>query len=489
MCFKLRFTNYQNRLILLICVISINILRLEANDIWIEPELSYEGQPKVLVFLPGARVKPENYEDLMLRIQREAHQPLWIVILRFLGDVPQPLRLKERVENTLRAFSRRLNISLNSDDVWISGHSLGGINARRIASSYGGLILMSSYFDRLSDRNKSDFATFNKPVLMLSGELDGLTRPAYLVRDLNHATTNSDENNWSKGVLLLPKVNHSLFAYDEILLSGDLPTNLDPAAGRNLVAKTVASFMTYNSQSSSNEAKAKSLEYLISRKNDSVQLTQPYLDAMVLDQNLCESAQDFFINQSFDNEIAYAVTPKTVDQVYSFALAKPGLSLNEAGKPIIETIQFNDNYRNILDRGNISLAPKSTFCKMKSAEAIADLMWTSIDYQQPSCFDYQKLLLERTLSYLSEIQKEKYLGSDKTLTLRPEIKHNTGISWLSSRSALIDSQRDEYFVRNQALYTGLTAPSRFAGMQYCRLVSATRLLDWYLIDALQKDSN
>ena len=63
-------------------------------------------------------------------------------------------------------------------------------------------------------------------------------------------------------MLLLPRVNHSVFAYDKKLLKGDIATKLNPSTGRKLIAKTVGSFMNIHSDQVQIQLKAEALKYL-----------------------------------------------------------------------------------------------------------------------------------------------------------------------------------------------------------------------------------
>ena len=197
----------------------------------------------------------------------------------------------------------------------------------------------------------------------------------------------------------------------------------------------------------------------------------------------------FYYSSGYGSKYSVKITSSTEKQIANFALAKPSLKLDSDMEPVINTVKFVDKYRNIIDLGNISLAPKASFCKMKSAESVVDLSWLPEIFKKTSCSKIQKRLMLETLNLLSEDQYQRYLDSGKTLDLAKEKKHSTGIGWLSSRSELIDEEDGEYFVRSQSLYTSINAPKSFSGMTYCKFVTPARLLDWYLVDSLLQESN
>ena len=91
------------RPILIYLLFSLFNFEATASEIISKPPINKTGKEQVLVFLPGARVPAENYQDLLRKIQQEVKIPLWTVTLKFIGDVPQPFRLKSRVKSILKA--------------------------------------------------------------------------------------------------------------------------------------------------------------------------------------------------------------------------------------------------------------------------------------------------------------------------------------------------------------------------------------------------
>ena len=79
-----------------------------------------------------------------------------------------------------------------------------------------GLILFSSYFERSVRSDNQDFESFEKPLLIVSGELDGITRPSYIARDYEPKVLNNEIVYWNKLILLIEGVNQSLFAFEDI---------------------------------------------------------------------------------------------------------------------------------------------------------------------------------------------------------------------------------------------------------------------------------
>ena len=93
-----------------------------------------------------------------------------------------------------------------------------------------------------------------------------------------------------------PEVNQ-LFAYDDYLLNGDLPTTLNPSVGRKLIAKAAGLFMTIHSNQTEARLKTNSYESLYELKKQSDELLRSYETAYAMDSTLCGDAQGLIIKE------------------------------------------------------------------------------------------------------------------------------------------------------------------------------------------------
>jgi len=475
--------SYFMRFILKAALLSLLICTAFPSQLILEPLQGKFGNPKALVLLPGARIKAERYTDFLRRIQAELSFPLIGVILKFPADVPQPVGLRRKIRKILGKISSNGFGNISAENTWIAGHSLGGIAARRVGEDYAGLILLASYFDRLSRRQETQISAYEKPILILSGAMDGLTRAPYILRDYAYDTNGASSGDWSRTMLLLEGANHSFFAGDS-LIDGDIEGVRDSQSARQAAAEAIASYLTLFEKKIPRLRREEAILKLSVLKKTSDQLARPYQVASAMDHSLCEDAQHEVLSENLEDG-SFKVGSKVLRSIYQFARAKPSLSVNPENQVEVETIQFGSDYSNILDRANLPLAPSSIACKMKSAEAVSNLMWVPGSQRNGElCSQIQLKIQQDILGLLSEDQYQRYLHSKNVLGEAKEKKHSTGFGWLSNRSSLIQKGDEGFDPVSHSLYTDLNAPFGLEGMVYCKFLSPARLLEWYTIDAL-----
>ena len=69
------------------------------SDVILKPVKS--GETKVLVLIPGAAVKAEQYEDLAKQIQNTFPESLWVLIPSFLANFPNPIQIESKIKNII----------------------------------------------------------------------------------------------------------------------------------------------------------------------------------------------------------------------------------------------------------------------------------------------------------------------------------------------------------------------------------------------------
>merc|ERR1719183_635294 len=138
---------------------------------------------KLLVLIPGGKVPPEDYSAVGKAIQKTSNMRLWVAIPGCLANLCDPvdqgpLGLKKVVDAVIVQVGKSATNLLKSD-VFIAGHSLGGVGARYVVDQepgYAGLALFGTQYvgDHEDFRGglgyPEDITKFPMPLLALTGE-------------------------------------------------------------------------------------------------------------------------------------------------------------------------------------------------------------------------------------------------------------------------------------------------------------------------------
>jgi len=234
----------------------------------LKPQPGKTGPQKLMVLLPGAAVDTDYYVATATAIQKASSVNLWVaipsmgppkrcIILCPTLGVCSPLH--SVVTSIIgKAKDAGYNGSATAPDVFIAGHSLGGICAQRLAiayppSEYHAAIVMGSYTEAKSGPGST--AEFPIPILTVGAELDGgLGRPAMIdvrLQGSDSAATNKTQNptgdaSWQlkqKPVVILPHIDHSSFC-PGFQVPGDVyPAEATQEEAMRVISTTVSAFL------------------------------------------------------------------------------------------------------------------------------------------------------------------------------------------------------------------------------------------------------
>lgn len=147
-----------------------------------------------LVFVQGASIESTSYVKLCKKIQEEnKNLKIWVSITNAFFDLPISIIGSEAINTSLKdLFSSGLGASAK---VFLLGHSLGGKAAmdfyleNQQNKNIKGLVMLGSIPER-KIREKSE----NLNVLVLGGELDGLSRVTRLAEEFYHRNLDTTKN-------------------------------------------------------------------------------------------------------------------------------------------------------------------------------------------------------------------------------------------------------------------------------------------------------
>jgi hypothetical protein len=202
------------------------------------------GKPASIVMIGGAQIANTAYKQMLEQVQAEAGKlgiSLWAGAPWYLGNVPNPVDMKQRVEEV---ESELYKAGLPQDAPSFYGaHSLGTIFLQDYVKSLGGKasgqILMGGWLVRKQFNPDLDYPV---PTLTIGAELDGLARITRMAEAYYHQKEQAD----AFPVVVLPGQNHMQFASGTPpanVLKNDLTPEVEEADAHIAIGSTVADFM------------------------------------------------------------------------------------------------------------------------------------------------------------------------------------------------------------------------------------------------------
>jgi pimeloyl-ACP methyl ester carboxylesterase len=434
--------------------------------------------------------KPASeYQSLAQQIQAASPQKLWVGIVKFAGNLDNPLQAGGLVDEIFAEVKAQGFAAAAPETTTIAGHSMGGIIAQKYLANknFAGLVLLSSYLTRSAEGSSLPKATL--PVLTLSGELDGQTRMTRIALDAKSAlelerSTGYENVARTKPVIVLPKVNHSQFA-GPIRMSSDLDAEVDYNTAQRLIAATVADFLVVNTPGT---IPVQDSELALERIGAAIQQTRtliaPYWAAQDRDALWCADAQR---NEARDASQTFTlqVTQELFDNDAAFARSKPSVSLTNPTTIALTPGAIFKFAANPMDISTTPEAVQILGCKNKSREAINKLAELPVGTPM-SCQEQNARAYEWALAQVSPEVRDRFARRGRQLRFEDDRVMGSGIQWLPAGIDFdnLASERTTT-VSSAALVTGQNAPFNLAGMHYCKLLAPTRAMEWILVDGLR----
>lgn len=136
------------------------------------------------VFVQGAEIPANNYVNFSTLLQKKFNGSLWVAILQFPADMPDPLQIGSLMQKAFVDLKANGFVYTTSTPFFFAGHSLGGVVLMNYLLSnyvtfsgqfdFRGTVLEGSFVQK-SKLNATRVSSF-PPVFTLGAELDGLAR-------------------------------------------------------------------------------------------------------------------------------------------------------------------------------------------------------------------------------------------------------------------------------------------------------------------------
>ena len=442
-----------------------------------------ESAPGLLIIIPGANLAPKDYKNLGQTIA--AGTPMSVSIPGFLGNFPNPLQIKSKVEATI-TLAKKTKPNLTNKMVFVAGHSLGGIMARTAAKELdvGGLILLGSYLPKSPMAGTDKIQEFPIPVLTLGGSLDGLTRLTYIAREYSHyleSLQNQPSEKYRKPVLLFQDINHSHFAHGGPLHK-DISSPLKTEDAHKLLADHMIAFINLNGQGPTSEKDKQLLDLALEQTESQL---RGFLTALDQDKELCVRSQRSFSGLNEPELSQVQIKLETYDNGLAFLNSKPHATVID-GANVLDVKEISKLPTNLMDVSETQISPLWISCKSKSSEAISARFNIPTQDNGTTCAQINQETIEGAKSLLTPSQLTLFEATGRDIKTGDDITYQTGVTWSSSSLQFVKDDAGSVTIASPSLSTSNDInPQQFAGMRYCLHLSPSRAMEWMLVESLK----
>jgi len=469
------------------------------DHIVLAPKMTDPSLPeKMLLFIPGGSVPNSNYIETALAIQEKTKdQRLWVTIPTLLGNLciaqcPSSgtcFLLHGATERALSmAVDQGWNRGNDAEDLYLAGHSLGGLCANTMfqgyKNGYAALAVMGSYVDQ---GGAYSLANYPKPVLTLNVELDyGGARPGktaiWWKQHLAFAKSSGDnEALKQKPVIILPGLNHSDFCpgFD---VPGDLPAEVDQVTATGVIAEAFSAFL------SAQTGNTNAVSRLLTFRDATHVWMDPYLQAEAMEHgdgtsSVCESATHVQAGLSAADDSHLKVTDTFFVKNSDLEHCHP--AYETAGSDLkVTSCSHTDYYSDPLNTGNFGCS-KQVSCKWLSSDRIAEQLKTTAVQSDLSCRDVNMQTVQKVEAFAPKATLERFKQKGRGWCFEEDshVLGDIGPLWLKTDMKFTETAYC-MSVSSLELHTSLTSKI-LPGSTYCKLLSPTRILDWMMTDSLK----
>lgn len=476
------------------------------------------GPELAIIFLEGAEIPCERYVPLSQKIQAKLpSNKVWVSIPSVILELPFEFTTNLAVSSAIKDLQ---NAGFAQDSpIYIMGHSLGGMAAADWGLSHvsqiKGIITLGSYLDR-----KYRDQDLGVPVLMIGGELDGLSRITRFAEEYYHRVLNKDLSQVAKTnpIVVVEGMNHMQFASGDPSLFvklRDLKAENTQDASHDAVASVVAGFLSGN------------FDWLADQMTKTGSLLAPIIDAYLLegsihfnrpDQTNCSEgycskgsdwvlrAQEILAGKDLYDKVG-ATLEVTNDFVILSSLPPFGklyhpkliVSGNDAKMTTFSQCAWKilDKY---LDTAFMETSANEIGSKMVSRQCslVKVLNYSkeatpfSVDDGFDWCAEINKHALQWALDNSAKKTVDRYNQYGQKLTFGPDDKMIMGSSWVYTELEFKEDG-DNMVLRSPEMATDIDAPplpifapDGLACYHYCKLLSPARAVEWMYVDGLRK---
>jgi hypothetical protein len=464
----------------------------------------------MLLFIPGGNVPNSHYRPTATAIQKElakSNIAMWAVIPSVTKNlciiecsataVCAPL--KSSVEAAFKlAVEAGWQRTDDKQQVFIAGHSLGGVCANTLmqayAFPYAALLVFGSYVDKTG---ANDVTNYKTPVLTLNVELDGgLARPGKTSIWWRQFLALEEKDSVSalvdKPVIILPHLNHSDFC-PGFPVPGDLMAEVTQAEATDTIGQFVSAFLANQILANPNP---KDVALLKSGIEWTRGLLAPYLVAEAYTVNrsqttlgegsskLCAMAQHAISNLDRLSDSRLLVRDGFHKSSPNLEHCHPNYT-HFGDNLLVDTCSHTDYYADIDNTGSIE-APSQVACKLLSKGRITQQLNLKAPDTVEECREVNKLVVAMAEQMAAPSTKARFESRGKGWCFLEDVATfgSIGPVWVFKDSVKLKANSTCMTVASPILHTGIN-DKIYPGNTYCKFLTPERVLDWMMTDGLK----
>jgi hypothetical protein len=452
------------------------------------PVVNGANRDVLLVMIPGGLVPNSDYQKTIGAVQRSVSRlNAYAVIVHCDFNLCVPLFQVGHVDAAIAAAVSHFGLRIAPDDVFVLGHSLGGVVARQYADAkydagvaLGGVALFGVMFNQNSTGYPDDLAAYPFPLLALAGELD--------FTPLSHAAINFAQSaalpaaeRYRKPTVLLPRVDHSDFC-PGFHVSGDIVSESQHAT--LFIANVTALWMQVVTGVDVQQSSALLSQWMAQTSA----MAAPFLIARALDERLwCEHAQRYLGDVQAVGAAALVVQNTTVvDGSVALTFAHTTYSLLDANTLAVSPVSYSRYDTDVQQKW---AAPLDIACKAVSAQRVlAELRGgnpapvTSLQCRALNVAALQNATQLLTTHWSDSIKRFAQQG--KRVSVLADSQVTAGPVWVFENLAYAENATD-ITIQSVSLLTDISSWI-YPGNAYCKLLSVSRAVEIIQTMALSK---
>lgn len=494
------------------CIFSTNILLKPTGN---GPEIA-------IILLQGAEIPCDRYIPLASKIQSSLpNYKLWISIPNVFLQLPFDITASIAINNGLTDL-KNAGFSSNSK-IFIAGHSLGGMAAVEWGFANSNKIAGIIQFGSFLDRKYRDQQQLKAPVLMIGGELDGLSRITRFAEEYYNRILKFDLNTVTRTnpIVVLEGVNHMQFASgipSSFVKERDLKAENSEDMSHNMISSVVANFISNNygelAQQISQTGKLLTPIIQAFELEGSIHFNRPAQETCT--KGYCGHGSDWAINaqEILAGKEYYAIENinLAITNDYVILSSLPPLGniyhpkIDATNKENVKITTYSqcswDLLDEYLDGGFSPSSAKEIGTKMLTRQCsfvfglnhLKTSTPFSIDDNFDWCAEINKNALQWSVHNSAVKTIKRFNSYGQKLTFGSDMKETNGFSWVNTELEFKENSNNEMVVSAPVLVSDIDAPPVpiFAPdggncYHYCKLLSPARAIEWIYVDGLRKN--